>query len=122
MLIIREAQLERLEQQQHDELVSRLHVFARAHLGELTARMSDDELRQRIEEDVAAATTFGIESPRGYLHFVMIALLRDSPRIYQLNMFADALRKAGPNVERSLAVFLHKLMGELDAAVARGEN
>jgi hypothetical protein len=122
MIIIREEQLERLERDQHEELIARLCTFARRNLDRLTTHLDDAALRQRIEEDVAAATSFGIESPRGYLHFVMIALLRDQPRIYQYNLFADALRKAGPDVERSLAVFLERLMGELDAAVARGEN
>lgn len=122
MLTIREEQLARLEHAQHEELIDRLCAFSRKYLDQLTAGMDDAALRRRIEEDVAAATSFGIESPRGYLHFVMIALLRDNPRIYQYNLFADALRRAGSDVEHSLAVFLEKLQGELDAAVARGEN
>lgn len=118
MLTISNAQLERIDAVIDDDLSRRLFQHARTVFAAFTASMDDAALTARIAEDVAAARGFGVQTPRGLLHFVSLALLRSEPRLYEYQAVADGLR-AAPDVEEALARLIDEVIVEMRARLAK---
>lgn len=100
MLKISEAQMVDLAAVSLRAFETQLFEFARSTLAAIVGSMSDEALRERIQEDIAAAQSFGIRSARATRRFVVMALLRpEPPRLYQLPAIEQLLRAAGAGVE-----------------------